>query len=89
MRFEYDPEKSRSNQTKHGLSFEQTKLLWQSPFIEIEAKVVDEPRYMIIGQIKGKCYSCIYTLRSGVIRLISARRSRKSEEKLYYEHIKK
>lgn len=89
MKFEYDQKKSKINKNKHGLELEEAKALWLSPFVEIEANTVDEPRFMVIGTIKEKFYSCIYTVRGGdVIRLISARRSRKSEEKIYNEHIK-
>ena len=88
MKFEYDPNKSAINIQKHGIGFEEAKLLWTVPHIEIAAKTVDEPRFMIIGKLKNKCYSCIYTTRSSdVIRLISARRSSKPEEVIYHDYI--
>ncbi len=88
MKFEYDQKKSMSNKTKHGLSLDEAKALWLSSFVEIEANTLGEPRFMVIGKIKKKLHSCIYTVRGDVIRLISARRSSKSEEKIYDEHIK-
>ncbi len=88
MKFEYDPNKSAINIQKHGISFEEAKLLWSVPHIEIAAKIIDEPRFMIIGKLKNKCYSCIYTTRgSDVTRLISARRSNQPEETIYHDHI--
>ena len=88
MKFEYDPNKSAINKQKHGISLEDARLLWLVPHVEIQAKTVDELRYMIIGKIGDKLYSCIYTIRDiDVVRLISARRSRKSEEVIYYEYI--
>lgn len=87
MNFEFDPEKSKVNQEKHGISLADAQYLWDVPAIELPAKTVDEPRYMIIGKLGEKCYSCIYTLRGDKIRLISARRSRKVEEQLYHDHI--
>ena len=51
--------------------------------IEIPDKDVDEPRYMTIGKIKEKHWSVIITRRSEKIRIISARRSRNDEVKLY------
>lgn len=89
MEFEYDPKKSLSNKAKHGISFEEAKVLWSVPAIEIQALTTDELRFMLIGQIQGKCYSCIYTIRNRVIRLISVRRSRNSEEKIYNDHVQK
>lgn len=88
MRFEYDKNKSTSNKAKHGISLEEAKELWLVPSVEIEARTIDELRLMIIEKINGKYYSCIYTLRDEVIRLISARRSRKNEEEIYHEIIK-
>ena len=48
--FEYDAKKSKSNQSKHGIDFEQARLLWDDPQrVEIEAKNTTEPRFMVIG----------------------------------------
>lgn len=88
MQFEYDSQKSITNKVKHGLSLDEAKALWLSPLVEIEARTITELRAMAIGTIEGKFYSCIYTMRGRIIRIISARRSRKSEEKIYHEHIK-
>ena len=88
MKFEYDSRKSLANKSKHGITLEQAKELWFSPCVEIEARTDGEPRSMIIGKIKGKFYSCIFTMRGDTIRLISARRSRKSEENIYHECLK-
>ncbi len=88
MKFVYDKKKSEINKSKHGISLEEAKELWFVPSVELEAKTIDEPRFMLIGKINGKFYSCIYTIREKAIRLISARRSRKAEEEIYNENIK-
>ncbi len=88
MKFEFDPIKSEANKVKHGLSLECACELWHGISVELQAKTVGEPRSMLIGKMNEKLYSCIFTKRGSTIRLISARRSRKSEEKIYYEHIK-
>ena len=92
MKFEYDPEKSKINLKKHGITLEDAKQLWSVSSYVIPARTVEEPRwmrigYLKVGQIAGKCFSCVFTLRGEIIRLISARRSRPDEEKLYYENI--
>lgn len=89
MKYEFDDNKSTSNKAKHGITLEEAARIWDGPHVELQAKTVDEPRYMVIGKLDSKLYSCIYTLRGAATRLISARRSRKSEEEIYYEHIKK
>ena len=82
--FEYDPEKSRKNKLKHGLDFEQAKLLWKDPRrVEIQASSTTEPRFMMIGKIEGKYWSAIITYREENTRLISVRHSRPDEVKVY------
>jgi len=82
--FEYDPNKSESNQQKHSINFEDAKALWHDPrLLEIPAKTQDEPRYLMIGQIDQKHWSAVITYRGERIRLISVRRSRTEEIALY------
>lgn len=82
--FEFDPEKSQSNHEKLGIDFVEAQELWNDPdYIEIKAKSEDEPRSLIIGRIGEKYWSAVVTFRSPKIRIISVRRSRKSEVNLY------
>ncbi len=84
MKFEYDIDKSRSNKDKHGIDFDEIQNLWKDPErLEIPAKGTDEARHLIIGKIGKKHWSVVMTDRNGNIRLISARRSRIEEVKLY------
>ncbi len=85
MEFEYDPNKSASNAQKHGIDFEQAQLLWADPlWVEVAGAYEGEPRYGASGMIAGKCWTAIVTYRGEATRIISVRRSRKSEEKIYY-----
>ena len=82
--FEFDDEKSDANLEKHGINFLDAQALWKDPdLLEVQAKSVDEPRFLIIGLIGPKHWSAVITYRNGKIRLISVRRSRMSEVKLY------
>ncbi|NKQ36835.1 MAG: BrnT family toxin [Chloroflexi bacterium] len=82
--FEYDLAKSSANLKKHGIDFEQAQQLWDdSNLIEIPARTVDEPRFLVIGKISGKHWAGIITYRSDNIRIISVRRARKEEINLY------
>ena len=84
MIFEFDPQKSTSNKQKHLIDFVEAQELWLDEHrIVFPAITVDEPRFMLIGTIEGKLWSAIYTLRNENIRIISVRRSRKEEIKLY------
>ena len=87
MNFEYNIIKSEVNRQKHGLSLEEAKQLWLASAVEIQARTVGEARFLRIGKIQGVFYSCVYTVRGEVIRLISARRSRAEEEAIYKEKV--
>lgn len=83
-RFEFDPIKSQSNLIKHGIDFLEAQQLWDDPkLLEVQATSPDEPRYVLIGQIKGKHWSAVVTYRTPNIRIISVRRSRQKEIALY------
>ena len=82
--FEFDTSKSESNLKKHGIDFIEAQSLWSdSSLLEIPAKTLDEPRFLVIGLIGQKHWSAVVTYREGNIRLISVRRSRDEEVTLY------
>jgi uncharacterized protein len=84
MGFEYDPAKSAENKRKHGIDFEEAQGLWSdAALLEIPARVVDEPRWVMIGMIHEKHWSAVITRRGGNVRIISVRRSRDEEVEIY------
>lgn len=84
MGFEFDPNKSKSNKEKRGVDFAEALSLWNDPdLIEIPVKTSDEPRFMVTGRISGKHWSGIITYRGKNARIISVRRSRPEEVKIY------
>jgi len=84
MEFEYDPNKSESSKQKHGINFIEAQKLWNDHYLlEIPARDMDEPRFLVIGKIAGKYWSGIITYRSENIRIISVRKSRDEAIELY------
>ena len=83
--FEFDPTKSESNRTKHGIDSLEAQALWNDPMLlEIPAKTDDEPRHLLmIGLIQDKHWSAVVTYRADNIRLTSVRRARTEEVALY------
>jgi uncharacterized DUF497 family protein len=82
--FEYDSQKSFSNKEKHGIDFEEAKALWRDEQrIVNSSSYIAEERYLLIAKINSKTYAAAYTMRNGVIRIISVRRARKNEEADY------
>lgn len=84
LAFEYDESKSEANLLKHGIDFIDAQLLWHDlDLLEVPAKTQDELRHLVIGVIAGKHWSAVITYRDKNIRIISVRRSRNEEIKLY------
>ena len=84
MFFEYDPAKSASNLTKHGIDFVEAQWLWQDFKLAIvDARDDNEERFLAIGRIGDRHWSAVYTQRGRNIRLISVRRARPTEIKRY------
>ena len=86
-RFEWDEEKDRENQKKHGVSF----LLAQHAFLDphrVIAEDVDhsseEDRYYCIGQVGEGIMTVRFTFRGTVVRIYGAGYWRKGR-KLYEE----
>lgn len=84
MKFEWNAAKSEANRKKHGIDFETSRALWlDENRIEIEAPYPVEKRSIIIAKLHGNLWTAIYTMRSKAVRIISVRRSREKEVKLY------
>ena len=82
--FEFDPAKSAANLAEHGIDFDAAQSIWADPRrIEVPARTTDEPRWMVIGQIDGQCWSAVVTYRGDHVRIISVRRSREGEAAIY------
>jgi len=84
MQYEYDPNKSAANKEKHGIDFEEAKVLWDDPWAyEIAARSDAEPRFAVIGIIGKTHWAAFITYRGEAVRIISVRRARNGEEALY------
>jgi uncharacterized DUF497 family protein len=88
--FEWDESKSESNLTKHGLSFDDGTALWMDPLLlrlRSRSDHLTEPRFLYIGRIELKVWVAITTIRDDRIRIISIRRARQNEVKLYEKEV--
>lgn len=84
MYFEFDAEKSRRNKEKHGIDFIEAQGLFANEPLFLPPTIIqDEERILVIGKIDATFWTVIITMRAGVIRIISCRRSRDDERKLY------
>lgn len=92
MRFASDPIKSRQNQQKHGVSFEQAEALFTSGVLYLdiydEAHSETEDRFLAIGPIDPGIIAVVYTECDGdTVRIISARRASDAERASHRQHI--
>lgn len=92
MEVEWDEAKNRTNQQKHGVSFEEARELFTSgaDYLEIfDADHSDmEDRFISIGPIKRGLVLVVWTERDETtIRLIGARWATKREQALYHQYM--
>ncbi len=84
MDFEYDPNKSILNKSKHGIDFSEAQKLWENLTVTVPlGSGHGEERQAVFGVINTKHWTAITTYRDKNIRIISVRRSRKDEVNLY------
>jgi uncharacterized DUF497 family protein len=84
MKIEFDLFKSKSNQVKHGVSFEEaaTALLDPMALVKEDPDCENEHRWILVGiSYQARLLTVVYTLREENIRLISARKATRKEEK--------
>jgi uncharacterized DUF497 family protein len=96
-KFDWDPDKARSNEIKHGISFYTAMSVFRDPrSVEWADEDIDhEDRWKLLGMTVRGILLVIYVERyvyafegnatpKVVTRIISARRANKHEQRLYY-----
>jgi uncharacterized DUF497 family protein len=84
---EFDPVKAKANLAKHKVSFAHAEQALRDPFaVTIEdPDTQGEPRYVTLGMdALGRILVVVHTPRGDRTRLISARRSSRSEAEQYH-----
>jgi uncharacterized DUF497 family protein len=90
MGFEWDENKAERNLSKHGISFNEAKTVFDDllyvDFYDPDHSE-DEERYLIVGQSnRGRLLMIVsYTERGDSIRLISTREVTRTEREAYEE----
>jgi uncharacterized DUF497 family protein len=89
LRFEWDPEKNRQNQRKHGVSFEEGESVFSDQhglFMSDPDHSEDEDRFILLGlssALRSLVVCHCYREGEDVIRIISARKADASERSRY------
>lgn len=85
--FEWDSTKRKANLKKHGIDFADATRIFQEPFLVVPSPRGGEERFVALGDLDGRIIAVIFTARGETCRLISARRARKNEQKIYSKRI--
>ena len=87
--FEWDPPKAKINLQKHQVSFEEAGTIFDDPLFIIfldEEHSIDEEHYITIGLSRRQRLLLVaHTNRQGHIRIISARKATRNEQRFYEE----
>jgi uncharacterized DUF497 family protein len=89
IEFEWDNRKEKSNQKKHGVSFEEAKSVFYDDnaieFYDFDHSD-EEQRFLLLGlstKLRILLICHCFKEESGIIRIISARKATKNEQKEY------
>ena len=80
----------RANRAKHGISFEEAKIIFEDPVLTAldDREDYGEERFVSYGRLGALVIvAVVHTSRSGRIRLISARKANRKERQAYHEHL--
>ena len=90
IKFEWDEEKALKNIKKHGISFEEASSVFYDDFAvqfyDVDHSQLEEDRFLILGISNSSrlLMVCHCEKESGeVLRIISARKATKNEQKFY------
>jgi len=89
MEFEWDEAKRRENLNKHGVDFLRAALMFETPVLEQidDREDYGEERMIALGEVDGTVYRVTYSLRRTCIRMISAMKAGRNEQKAYYQAV--
>ena len=90
MEYNWDKNKAVANLSKHGISFEEAKTVFDDP-LYVDFYDPDhssgEHRFILLGQsAQGRLLFVSYMERNNTIRLISAREATPSERRAYEQN---
>ena len=92
MKTTWDSRKNAANQRKHGVSFEEVSVLFESDehlVLFDEGHSEEEERFISIGLIQRGVVVVVWTERSAQeIRIISARLATTGERSLFEQHMR-
>jgi len=89
MEYEWDEKKRQTNREKHAVDFlEAIDFDWHNAISWIDDRNdYGEIREIALGWIKTQLYVMVFTLRNNKVRIISLRKAKPQEKKIYAKAI--
>ena len=87
MEIEWDENKNLSNADKHGLRFEDARLVFAGHCLTFKDDRFDygEERLITLGELAGRVVVIVHTPRGDATRIISMRKANEREKRFYKE----
>ncbi len=87
--FEWDSAKAESNWLKHGVKFEDAARMLLGLTLTWSTGRGTENRFASIGIIEGSAIVVVWTPRANAVRIVSARRARRSERRTFDQEVRR
>jgi uncharacterized protein len=89
MEYEWDEAKRLTNLRKHGINFIDVPAVFDSNIVTVEDDRYDygEQRFVTFGLLQERVIAVVHTEQEDCIRIISARKATKYEQRTYFEQL--
>jgi uncharacterized DUF497 family protein len=89
MGFEWDEAKRLANLDKHGIDFIDVPEVFEGDIVTVEDDRYSygEQRFVTFGLLQGRVVAVVHTDRGESIRIISARKATKNEQRSYFQEL--
>lgn len=87
VQFEWDPKKSRENERKHGVDFEEAETCFEDPngcYLRNEAPSYEDRLILIAHSSRSRLLFVVHAeVRRDAIRIVSARKASAAQRRIY------
>jgi uncharacterized protein len=89
MEYEWDEAKRLANLRKHGIDFTDVPAVFDGDILTVEDDrySYSEQRFVTFGLLQGRAIAVAHTEREDSIRIISARKATRYEQRIYFEQL--
>jgi uncharacterized DUF497 family protein len=87
----WDDCKNRANRERHGLAFEDARVVFGGPTVTFvdDRRDYGETRYVTMGLLAGRTVVLVHAPRGDTTRIISMRKANEREKAVYHQRLAK